>query len=491
MKRLSLLAFRVLVRRWLRGWGYRGGRTGLVAGGTAVVAVVLDLLVAVWIRQHLPAIANGPAWLSNALASVGVAGLVLLAGPVLLLTESIRSKGSRLTGALGTLPLTPREIALLTWLPTAAVSVVMLALLLAPGTAFFSTLGFSLPMGLLLTALSLTVGYVLAMVAAGLIRTTLGRGGWVAVQYPAMLLAWMGLMALAIWQTSTLNPARPLSVIQGLLLEPWLVKAVMAGTIPAGLIVAITSATVLAATLLVLSAVRAPDVMYPDVAFRWNRRRRPMLVTLELTRMLRSRDVVANAVGAELAILGLGVVLSRAPLEVRGHLADVFLPAMLIGAVIPVLAIRGLTRSRWPVPLLLGISPARWTAAQVAAGLLFVIVMTVPGIILLFAEGASFSQLIGPGFAYGVLSVGFAVAAGWLAPASPENPIGQVVNAFVMVFTLTVIEAVAYFVLTTATPAWYAVTLALGGLGVACAFYVESQRWAARRNHGAHIRRAA
>jgi len=402
------------------------------------------------------------------------------------LTESIRTQGSRLRAALSCLPLTAREIALMTWLPTFAVSLLVLGLLLIPGAAVFSGLGFPWHASVVDALLSLLCGYCLAALVVGLVRIVLGKSSWSGVQYPVMLLTWIGLMALETWQTSAAFQAATLQPLAYVLVEPWLVHATIIETIPVALLAAIELGTVVSIGLLIWSAARAAEAQYPVVAWRWTHRRRPALVTLELTRLLRSRDVMTNAIGAGLVNLGLAFALSRTPVTLRSQLATLLLPAMMMVAAIPLVLVRGLTRSRWPIPLILGYSPATWTSTQLVAGVSVALSMIIPGVVALIVFGVPITTMVGSGIPYAVLSIGFAIATGWIAPASPENPVGQIVDAFLLVFVLTGVEVAAFYILTAGTPTWFAVLVVLGALSTSSAFAIEKRRWLRRSGDAAH-----
>ncbi len=476
MTRLMGRGFQIVGLRWLRGWGYRGRRPGLIAGAGLLLVVGLDLLLAFRIEAKLPQLAAGPTWFRHALGAAVVAALVVLAGPVLLLTESIRTQGSRLRGALSSLPLTAREIGLITWLPTFAVSLMALVLVWIPAAAVFYGLGFSFGASLLDAFAALLSGYALAALIAGAVRLLLGRSSWATVQYPVMLLVWIGLVVLEMWQTGGGYQSNSLPWSSYVLVVPWLVQAVVRDTVPAALVATVELAGPASIGLLVWSAARAADPQYALVAWRWRRRWRPALVTLELTRLLRSRDVMVNSLGAELIVLGLAFAGFRAPAGFRSGAAEVLIPAIMMVSAIPVVMVRGLTRSAWPVPLTLGYGVASWTASQLAAGMSIAVAIAAPGVIALLAWGVPLTALIGSAVPYGVLSLGFAIATGWIAPASAENPVGQIVAAFLLVFVLTVVEAAAFYFLTAGTPVWFGVLVVLGGLGTASAFAVERRR---------------
>jgi hypothetical protein len=199
--------------------------------------------------------------------------------------------------------------------------------------------------------------------------------------------------------------------------------------------------------------------------------------------LLRSRDVMTNAIGAELVILGLAFALTRTPVELRSQIAELLLPAMMMAAAIPLVLIRGLTRSRWPIPLTLGYSAATWTSSQLVAGVSIALSMITPGVIALIAFGVPLTTVVGSGIPYAVASIGFAAATGWIAPASPDNPVGQIVGAFMLVFVLTAVEAAAFYFLTAGTPAWFAVLVVLGALGFVAAFATEQRRWLRRSGY--------
>jgi hypothetical protein len=197
---------------------------------------------------------------------------------------------------------------------------------------------------------------------------------------------------------------------------------------------------------------------------------------------------MVNALGAELVVLGLAFAISRAPVALRSQASEILIPAIMMAAAIPLVMVRGLTRSAWPVPLTLGYSVATWTASQLVAGVSIALAVAAPGVIALLPWGVPLTTVIGSAVPYGVLSLGFAIATGWLAPASPENPVGQIVDAFLLVFVLTVVEGAAFYFLTAGTPAWSAVLVVLGGLSAASAFAIEQRRVFGRTAYAIHHR---
>lgn len=478
MTRIFVRSLVIFGIRWLRSWGYRGRHPGLVAAVCAALAVTAAVGAAVWAGGQFTAVMEQSSQFRGALAATVLLLLFFAAGPVLLLTESIRSSGSRIQAVLSSLPLTGREITLLMWLPTFAVSLLLLALLWLPGASAIASLRYPAVESGVSALLALLSGYALAALIIAAVRGLLARGQWSSVQYPVMVLAWMGVTALEIWRAGTPFASPDLQPGDYVLVVPWLLRDTAHGSISAALTGLVVAAALVTVALLVWSASLPSEGKFAGVLWRWSRRWRPRFVSLELTRYLRSRHLVANLIGAEMIILGTAIALWKLPLPLRSFVDTPLLAFMAMTASLPLLAIRGLTRGRFPLPLLLGFSPVRWTATQLVAGVGLAVAATVPGVIAFLALGVPASTIAVYAVPNLVAACGVALALGWSVPASSDNPVGQIVGAFLLVLVLGAAAVLANKAFTGGTVAWSAFLLGLGVLGIAWAVTLERERWA-------------
>lgn len=463
--------------RWVRSWGYQGRHPGLVIAASVIAAIAATVAAAVWVAGQFGPIVKQTPQFRGPLAAVVVLLLFFASGPVLLLTESIRGSGSRIQAVLSSLPLTGREITLLMWVPTFAVSLLLVFLLWLPGTAAISGLRFPLGTSLIAALIALFSGYSLAALIIAFVRLLLARGGWSGVQFPVMILGWMAITGLEIWRAGTPFAGPSLQPGDYALLVPWLLRETVSQSISLALVGAVAVATIVGIALLVWSASLPTEGRFVNVLWLWSRTWRPRYITLELTRFLRSRNLVANLIGAEMIILGTSLALWKLPLPLRPFIDKPLLAFMAMTAALPLLAIRGLSRGRAPLPLLLGFDPVDWTATQVVAGVCLAAAAVVPGVIAFAVLGVPPATIAGYVLPNLVAGCGVAVALGWSVPASSDNPVAQIVGAFMLVLVLGVIVVVADRAFTSGTWLWTGFLLVIGSLGLAWAPTLERDRW--------------
>lgn len=482
-------AFAIFGIRWVRSWGYEGRHPRLIIAACVAAAFVAAIGAAVWVGDQFGSLTQQTPQFRGALAAVVILLLFFASGPVLLLTESIRSSGSRIQAVLSSLPLTGREITLLMWLPTFTVSILLLVLLWMPGAAAISGLRLPLDQSLVAALLALLTGYSLAALIIAAVRLLLSRGTWAGVQYPVMVLGWLAITGLEIWRAGTPFAGPSLQPGDYALLVPWLLQQTVAQSFSAALIGTVAAATLVTIGLLVWSASLPSEGRFVTVLWVWSRRWRPRFVTLELTRFLRSRQLVANLIGAEMLILGISIALWRLPLPLRPFIDKPLLAFMAMTASLPLLAIRGLTRGRAPLALLLGFGPVGWTATQLVAGVGLAIAAVVPGVIAFGVLGVPAATIAGYVVPNLVAACGVAIALGWSVPASSDNPIAQIVGAFMLVLVLGVVVVVADKAFTSGTLLWTAFLVVVGSLGIVWAPTLERDRWVRIVNpRGGHVR---
>jgi hypothetical protein len=477
VRRLARRSLSIFALRWLRSWGYRGQRPGILYGAALVLLAAASIGAAVWTHSQFQGFDRLPAQFRPPIVAAIVLFLFISGGLMLLLTESIRLSGSRLGAVLGTLPLTTREIRLLLWLPVFTASLAMQVLLFVPAVAAFLTLRFPLDQSLLASLLALFSGYGLATVLVVLIRRTLGSSRWASVQYPAMLVAWMGLSGLEVWQTIVDFGGRGSGVWSAVLLAPWISREAGQGRIASWQFGAVIIGVLATVALLLWSGGRSPEVNYPRVAWRWSSRWKPSLVTLELTRMLRSPYLVANLIGGEIVSLGLALALWKLPPILRGYLFVAVLSTMMLFCALPLVLIRGLTRAKWPPALLLGYRPTAWTMAQVWVGVGLALCLAVPPLTLSGWLLGSAGAVLVPALPLLALSCGLAIYVGWLTPLGADDPLGQAVSTFSLFLSIQLLELLLDHLFHARTAAWAMSLLIIGAFGIAGATLLERRRW--------------
>jgi hypothetical protein len=462
----------------LRGLGYRGPRPALVGTGLVLLVLGADLAAAVWLRSAVAGAADGVPIPTGLLGAAAMNLVFFMAGPALLLTESIRHRGSRLHMVLGALPLTLREISVVTWLPSFAAAVFLVVLFGVPASALLTGVGMSPgPAVRAVVAASLAgVGLAALVIVVG--RWLMRGSKWAGAQFPTMLLLWALLCAVQTWQVGR--------TIESGTLAPWgvgLLMPVLAdemndqqdigvatlvwfGAIAAGLV-----------ALVPWSARVAAGARLPSVLWQWRAAWSFPLTTLEFTRHARTGVVVVNVVAAQVVV----AAVAAATLRLEGRLQAALVP-YVVGAIvnlnaIPLLLIRGQTRSPRPVPLVLGWSPLRWVGAQACAGLAVFLATAVIPLALLISGEPSTWQIVGAAVPSGVFAFGLVMAIGWAMPASPENPLGQMGGTLINLTLFAVIFSAAAVWWTAGSLVWATALVVVGLTGLVVPVIVERTRW--------------
>lgn len=477
---LYLRTLRLLLARLLRSLGYKGTHTLPAAAALCFCAVGLDLAASWWLLSSLSGL-RPTASVRGLLSASTTVVLFFLTGPALLLTESIRDRGSRLQAVLGTLPLTHREISLVKWLPGCVVAIALTALLVLPGAAALRGLGNAAGTAALDAAAAVLAGLAAASaVVAGVHIAARGRA-LAAVRYPTMMLLWLVLSGVESWQSGVAIQAAAASIPSYLLVVPATARIVdKTGTVPLPWLGAEAALAIAGLVALALAARISATPVQRSVLLNWKHRWRPALASAEALRFLRSGTLLTNTAGASVFATGLAALLLRMPVEARPTFAALLLAVALNLTAVPATLIRGLTRSVPPVQLLLGVPARRWAAAQVTAAALLFLLASIPPVAVLCASGIAVRTVAVDGLAYGLAAFGLAIAAGWAIPASPDNPFGQVVVSVAACLLFGVVASVVGAVLPVGSAGW-AATLSGAGLGsLGAALVIESRRFSAR-----------
>jgi hypothetical protein len=472
-----LRSLSIFALRWLRGWGYRGRHPGIIYGGALALLGGAGIGAAIWAQSQFAAFGRLPAQFRPAIVAVLVLFLFVSGGFMFILTESIRLSGSRVGAVLSTLPLTTSEIRVLLWLPVFIASLGIQVLLFVPAVAAFSALRFPLEQSLLAALLSLICGCGAAALVIALVRRTLSGGEWASTRYPVMLLGWMGLCGIEIWQTIVEIGTGRSEAWRVVLLAPWLARQAGVGRIASPQSSAIILGILAALLLLLWVGDRSSGIDYPRVAWLWSSRWKAPLVTLELTRMLRSPYLVANLIGGEVLALGLAFALWKLPPVVRPYLFVAVLSTMMLFCALPLALIRGLTRAKWPPPLLLGYGPIEWTMAQVAIGMVLALALATPPLLVCIWLLGSANAVLMLSLPLLALSSGVALYVGWLTPSGADDPLGQAVSTFSLFIAIQLLELGVDHALRAKTAGWAFSVLLIGSLGIAAAAILERRRW--------------
>ena len=431
---------------------------------------------AFWTHGQFLELNRMPGQFRPGILAVLVLFLFMSGGLMLLLTESIRVAGSRLATVLGALPLTNREIRLLLWLPVFVASAVMQILLVVPGVAAFSALRFPLHQSMLAGLASLLSGYAMATVVVVFVRRAFAGRAWGSVRYPVMLLGWIAVCGVEIWQTILDIRGGPASW-RAALLAPWLSRELSHGGVSSMQFALVITVVVVTVFLLSWSGGRSSEADYRPVAWQWSSKWKPALLTLELTRMLRSRYLIANLVGGEVIGIGLAFALWKLPAIVRPYLFVAVLSTMLLFCALPLVLIRGLTSAKWPPALLLGFGASEWTLSQVAVAITMASGVAIPPLAIATWLLGSAHQLLALGLPLLLLSCGVALYVGWLVPSSADDPLGQAVSTFTVFVLFQVLELVLDRALHAGSLLWALSILLVGSLGIVGATLAERRRW--------------
>jgi hypothetical protein len=473
---------RLLCIRFVRSIGYSGRQPVAVAGVIALLVLACDLAVAEFLRTRVQALAGalGPGW-TPAVVGAAVELTFLAAGPPLVLAESLRQQNSRIRPMLLALPLRNREASLAIRLPSLAVVALMLVVVFVTATIAISAVVPDLVWSAGTAATTAAAGAGAAALPVLAVRLAMRQPRWARVRLPCTLLLLLGLTVAEFWALGQLLVTQQLSLEGRILLAPWIVQQVMTtGYIPWHLAVACLAIGVAAFVLLAASAVETSRADYGSGLWRWNHRWPLPVMSLELTRLLRSGDVIANAVGSAILIWLLCLVQARLPVQARAEVSGGLLSAVGILAAVPALMIRAQSKSQRPLQLLLGLSVRRWAWSLLGASALITIVLASIGGLTLGILQLPLRELAAVGIPYVVVAYGMASIIGWAMPAGPDNPVGQMVNSATSLISCGLVDALAAQIFSPGSIPWVIILMALGCCGILFASAIEEWREATR-----------
>jgi hypothetical protein len=161
-----------------------------------------------------------------------------------------------------------------------------------------------------------------------------------------------------------------------------------------------------------------------SVGLKWTSRRNLPLLSLELTRLIRTPRVWASYAAAAVLIVGAtGWMLVAGP-DGRTTIAQiVILPVSVALAHIPLIA-RGLSPRQRPQQLRLFLSPARWALAVMGAATLIAMTLGATFLIVLYVFTRS-AELVATGLALQLFSIALGAAVGATVHAGKDNAGGE------------------------------------------------------------------
>ena len=411
-----------------------------------------------------------------------VAILIYLAGgSIVLLSVSARDTSGNTRGALLSLPLSRIATALLEWVPVFATALILLGLAIAPAAAALNAARYPLAaaVGLIVTALAVgagTAGMVLSGVSLALRDST-----WDAVRYPLSMLLWAAGAAVAIWrsfaQSTSAGPSvgdfalvLPRVVRQagfGAPIEPWFVASTALGSLlVVGFLVPWSTGSRLAGRRRL-------------IRWQWKGGATSSLAVGELVYSTRNATLVANAVAAEVLVIGLCVLLALVPSPVKEPLLtpSLIVAACLVGSVVR--QQRSLFPLRRPPQQLINLKGAPWVARQLGIGFLwFGGLYAAPAATALWL-GLPPGPVLSAWAAAGSSCFAISALAGWILPFPLDNAPGQLLASVATVFAAGAFGAFALDVNSSSPLLAFALSLCALVVSAGAAIGVERRRWAA------------
>lgn len=472
---LVLPTLRLAYRRVFGGMATARSRAVRAAATGAVVCLIEGLAIAEARRQTAATEA-----LSAFVPPLAAIMVYLASGSIILLSVSARDSSGSIRGVLATLPFSKTGAVLLEWIPVLTTALILLGLAVTPAATALISARYppSAAVALIVAALAAgagTAGLILSGVALALRAST-----WNSVRYPLSMLAWAAVAATAIWRSFAQSKSAyssPGDLALGL--PPVVRQAGFGGTIEPWV------AAIAALGGLLVVGFLVPWSLAGQLTGRrrrigWSWKGGPPSLTLgELVYSTRNATLVANAVAAEVLVVGLCILLAAVPAPMRQPLLA---PILIVAACLVGSVVRQ-QRSQFPVrrppQQLINLDSVPWVARQLGIGLLWFSALYAPVVAAALWIG------LPPGTAWGTWAAAgasaFAVSAlsGWLFPLPLDNAPGQLLASVATVAAAG--TASAFTVEVSSTSPWLALTLSLGTL-VLCAgtaVAVERHRWAA------------
>ncbi|MCH6471014.1 hypothetical protein [Sinomonas terrae] len=372
----------------------------------------------------------------SAFVPPAVAIVVYLAGgSIVLLSLSARDASGSTRRALAALPVSRTGAVLLEWLPVMATGLILLGLAVAPaGTALLAA-RYPLHSAASLIVTSLAAGAATAGLIVSGVSVALRESAWAAVRYPLSMLAWAAAVTTAIWRSLAAAETGGSPAGDIVLLLPRLVRYAGEGVpLPAWAVTAAVLGALLVIGLLVPWSIGGRIVDRRRlIRFPWKGGRKSPLAVGELVYSTRNTTLLANAVAAEVLVIGLCLLLSFVPSPFRIPLLS---PTLVVAACLAGSVVRQ-HRSLFPVvrppQQLIDLECMPWTVRQCAISLLWFMVLYVP------PAFAALSAGIAPGTVWrswalaGAASFSVSVIIGWVVPFPLDNAPGQLITSLATV----------------------------------------------------------
>ena len=463
------------VKRLARSFGYRGRRPAGAVALVVLAVVLVDVVAATLLAEWLGRVPVDEALLAALVPTTVVLLLYALAGPLVLLAESARTRGSALERALQSVPLSRSAVRVLVWAPSVAISLLAVGLLGPPAVAALLASGLPLAGAALLTTAVCAVATATAAVLLAATKLVLRGARWTVAHYPVALLAFELALVVLVVSATDLD-LRP-SVLDRALVAPLLLAEVQRhGVVAAGtLTLASVGGAVLTVAALLACATLQGSEHASDVLVPWRPRRRPRLGAGEVVRLLRVPHLTANLAGA--VVIGVGIVLVVLRSAPGAGVVEAAVVAVGLLAGVPARLVRASSRIVNPQAQLAGVDRTAWARATgFGAAALFLIGVAPLSLLLVRPDLWKDVELVSLG-AVLVTCLACAVALSWSMPGSVEVDAGQVVAALVYVLAAGVTTWGVTRLAEVSGPLALALPLCALAGSFALASVVEPARW--------------
>jgi hypothetical protein len=472
---MQFAVMRVLALRWLRGRNRSGARSKIILSAIIVI-IVADIIFAAWLRRSTTHfLADVPAEAISALRGVILAVLFFLGGPLFLLIQSLNLRGARIRSVLNGLPLSRREVERLIFVPIMLSGAVGGVIILMPGIALLFGNGMPSLAGVIDGVGSLLLGMGLAAMSGAIIEATpLGRRMH-ELKYPVTVLVWLSLSAVEFMRVGAAINGR-VALVDNLLLLPRIVRLGTEGkpgSIELGAALLLVAGS---AAIVFRAAGRSERRRSRAIVWTWSPGKFP-LFRLEIIRLFRSRFFVGNVAAASIVgILALASLI-RLPYSTRLAITPAVGPGAAIFTSIALVGARGITRLKRPIEVRVGWSPRYWALTTAMSAFSVVLVFgLLPQFVMLDLLGVPMHSWLLIELFFFMAASGLVLAAGWLAPADSDNPIGQVVTTFCSLIGSSGLLILVGRQFHQGTISWSLSTFLIFGIGLTMLQWIEKRR---------------
>ncbi|MDR1264873.1 MAG: hypothetical protein LBK42_04730, partial [Propionibacteriaceae bacterium] len=338
------------------------------------------------------------AYLESQMAPAGEARLYIFVVPlldllgvggVMVFGDLSRDKSGRTESALFCLPLTKRDVSILTWLPTALFVGLGLAAVATPSVSALVGLGQSFGQAGAVVASACACG-VMVIAVPKLVAAVVWRGDqWNSVRLPLVVVLWLVLVVGEIWASVSMVldggsswlalmvvPILVQDLFNAVVVVPHVLFFIILGLVSVALMVAAETAQIYG---LNARAIRCP----------WPAAGRAPLIRGEFRYTLRQPMVTASAMVALIFSLGAAVGMVQAPPQAQFLLSPCALALFVVLGCVAAQSMRGLFDSVAPSQRLIGLRPGPWALRQNVIALVLSAGAYLPPFILVAASTGS------------------------------------------------------------------------------------------------------